>query len=177
MALDNGRWAATFTFAFSYLIFYLFFTGAFQYLEIPRIGIQSTQFILTSVESALYTGPLIQVMGEGFLLNLRIYPALLGAVISALVGLNAGLIWTLYRRGLLRACLMGSAWGGVSGLLASIISFGYVCCGWPASLALFGLGLVTSLSPLLTGLAATLLLFNAFILNRRLNLLTKKIAH
>jgi hypothetical protein len=173
---DMGGWTATLIFSLAYMVFYLFFTGALQYLTIPSIGIPLTRIILTTVETPLYTGPLIQVVGDGFLLNIRIYPALIGVVISLLVGLNAGLIWTLYRRRLLKACLMGGAWGGISGLLASIISFGYVCCGWPASLALFGIGLITSLSPILTMAATAILVVNAILLNKRLNILARKTA-
>jgi hypothetical protein len=84
------------------------------------------------------------------------------------VGVNTGLIWTLYRKKLLKTCLLGGTWGGIGGLLASIISFGYVCCGWPASLAIFGVSLIASLSPYLTAIAIALLAANAYVLNRRL---------
>ncbi|MEM2973377.1 MAG: hypothetical protein QXS50_04425, partial [Candidatus Caldarchaeum sp.] len=105
--------------------------------------------------------------------NIRVYPALLGVVVSSLVGYNTGLLYTLLRKRLLRTCLLGTAWSGVGGLLASVISFGYVCCGWPASLALFGVGLITALSPYLTAAAITLLAANAYVLAKRLHALEK----
>lgn len=159
--------------AAAYYLFYLFFTGAAQLFQLPPLGISSITVITSFVETQLYTGPLLQVVGEGFVLNLRVYPALLGMLVAGLVGYNAGLIYTLYRRGLLRACLLGSAWSGVSGLLASVISFGYVCCGWPASLALFGVGLISALSPALTAAAVMLLTANAYILAKRLKIFEK----
>jgi hypothetical protein len=64
--------------------------------------------------------------------------------------------------------------GGIGGLLASIISFGYACCGWPASLAIFGVSLIASLSPYLTAIAVALLAANAYTLNRRLKHLISK---
>lgn len=157
----------------AYYLFYLFFVGAAQLFQTPRVGIQSVAVIFSFIETQLYTGPLLQLVGEGFVLNIRIYPAILGVVISALVGYNAGILLTLQRKGLLRACLIGSAWSGVGGLLASVISFGYVCCGWPASLALFGIGLVTALSPYLTAAAITMLAFNGYVLNKRLRAFEK----
>ncbi len=159
--------------ATAYLAFYLLFTGAVQYTATTPIGIKGVHPIYTYVETTLYTGPLIQVVGDGYILNIRLIPLPLAAVLSALVGVNTGLIWTLYRKKLLKACLLGGAWGGLGGLLSSIISFGYVCCGWPASLAIFGVSLIASLSPYLTALAITLLAANAYTLNRRLKYLTK----
>jgi|GEM_PF-1035792 hypothetical protein len=159
--------------AVAYFLFYLFFTGAAQLMQTPRIGITSIVFVYTFVETQLYTGPLLQVVGDGFVFNLRLYPMLLGVVVSALVGYNAGLLFTLYRRGMLRTCLLGTAWSGVGGLLASIISFGYLCCGWPVSLIFFGVAAVTALSPILTAAAVTLLAINAYILTKRIQTLEK----
>ncbi|MEM4183818.1 MAG: hypothetical protein QXG52_08335 [Candidatus Caldarchaeum sp.] len=156
-----------------YYVFYLMFTGAAQYIAAPRIGIQQTVFVLTHVESQLYTGPMLQIIGDGFVVNLRIFPALIGLVISTLVGYNAGLLLLLYMKGLLRACLIGTAWSGVGGLLASIISFGYLCCGWPLSLAFFGIGLMALLSPYLTAVAFLLLAINAYILTKRFHAFEK----
>jgi len=158
--------------AVAYLVFYLFFTGALQYTSTTPLGIEGIHLIYTYVETTLYTGPLIQVVGDGYILNIRLIPLPLAAILSTLVGVNTGLIWTLYRKKLLKACLLGGAWGGLGGLLASIISFGYVCCGWPASLAIFGVSLIASLSPYLTALAIALLTANAYTLNRRLKHLT-----
>jgi hypothetical protein len=118
---------------------------------------------------------LLQLVGDGYLVNIRVYPLPLAAVLSGLVGINAGLLWTLYRRGLLRACLLGGTWGGVGVLLATVISFGYVCCGWPVSLAIFGVSLIASLSPYLTAIAIALLAANTYTLNRRLKLLGFKL--
>ncbi|MDW8083942.1 MAG: hypothetical protein RMI49_01915 [Candidatus Caldarchaeum sp.] len=157
----------------AYYLFYLFFTAAAQLFQTPRIGIESISVIFSFIETQLYTGPLLQVVGEGFVLNIRVYPALLGVLISLLVGYNAGILFTLSRKRLLRACLVGSAWSGVGGLLASVISFGYVCCGWPASLALFGVGLITALSPYLTAAAVALLALNAYVLRMRLRAFEK----
>jgi hypothetical protein len=156
--------------ATAYLAFYLLFTGAIQHITTPTIGIRGPHIIYTYTETTLYAGPLIQIIGDGYLINIRLYPVALAAAISTLLGINAGLLWTLYRRGVLRACLLGGTWGGSGGLLASIISFGYACCGWPASLAIFGAGLIASLSPYLTAAAALLLAANAYNLNRRLKI-------
>ncbi|MCX8201099.1 MAG: hypothetical protein N3H84_03235 [Candidatus Caldarchaeum sp.] len=157
----------------AYYLFYLFFTGAVQLFQTPRLGIQNISIIFSTVETQLYTGPLIQIVGDGFVLNMRIYPVLLGVLISLLVGYNAGILFTLWRKRLLRVCLVGSAWSGVGGLLASVVSFGYVCCGWPASIALFGVGLVTAFSPYLTAAAVALLALNGYVLRRRLQTLEK----
>ncbi len=159
--------------AIAYFLFYLFFTGAAQLIQTPRIGIASTAFVYTFVETQLYTGPLLQVVGDGFVFNLRIYSMLLGLVVSALVGYNAGLLLTLYRRGMLRTCMLGTAWSGVGGLLASVISFGYLCCGWPVSVVFFGVAAVSALSPFLTAAAITLLAINAYMLSKRFQALEK----
>jgi hypothetical protein len=158
--------------ATAYLAFYLLFTGAIQHLTTPTIGLRGAHIIYTYVETTLYVGPIIQIIGDGYLINIRLYSVALAAAISILVGINAGLLWNLYRRRVLRACLLGGTWGGAGGLLASVISFGYACCGWPASLAIFGTGLIASLSPYLTTSAALLLAANAYNLNRRLKTLT-----
>ncbi|MEM4495615.1 MAG: hypothetical protein QXE96_07470 [Candidatus Caldarchaeum sp.] len=163
--------------AMAYFLFYLFFTGAAQYIEAPRIGIASTTVVVTFVETQLYTGPLIQVVGDGFVFNLRIYPAVLGVFISLLLGYNAGILYTLYRHGLLRTCLMGTAWSGLGGIFASAISFGYLCCGWPVSLAIFGVSSIIALSPYLTAAAITLLAVNAYVLTKRWKLVVKQQQH
>ncbi|MEM4294482.1 MAG: hypothetical protein QXX19_00190 [Candidatus Caldarchaeum sp.] len=171
--LDRQKAYSAAAAAIAYYIFYLFFTGAVQVNSLPPLGISSVAVMMTFVETQLYTGPLVQVVAEGVVVNIRVYPALLGVVVSSLVGYNAGLVYVLFRRRLLRTCLLGTAWSGVSGLLASVISFGYVCCGWPASLALFGVGLITALSSYLTGAAITLLAVNAYVLAKRLQTLEK----
>ncbi|MEM4288104.1 MAG: hypothetical protein QXV97_04785 [Candidatus Caldarchaeum sp.] len=166
-------YAAAVLITISYMIFYMFFTGAAQYIQTARLGIPETRLILTEVQTQLYSGPLIQVVGDGFILNIRVYPLLIGLAVSSIVGLNGTLLWLIYRRRLMRACLLGGAWGGVGGVIASIASFGYVCCGWPASLALFGLSIVASLSPYLTTAAIILLAANGYTLHRRLNIIHK----
>ncbi|MEM2238065.1 MAG: hypothetical protein QXR26_08225 [Candidatus Caldarchaeum sp.] len=166
-------YAAAILITICYMVFYMFFTGAAQYIHTARLGIPETRLILTEVQTQLYTGPLIQVVGDGFIINLRVYPMLVGLLVSTLVSLNGTLVWILYRKKLLRTCLLGGAWGGLAGFAASIVSFGYVCCGWPASLALFGLGLVATLSPYLTTAAIILLAANSYTLYRRLTILQK----
>jgi hypothetical protein len=97
--------------ATAYLAFYLLFTGAIQYTATTPIGIKGIHPIYTYVETTLYTGPLLQIVGDGYILNIRITPLPLAAVLSALVGVNTGLIWTLYRKKLLKTCLLGGTWG------------------------------------------------------------------
>jgi len=158
----------------AYLLFYVFFTGAVQVLQTPSLGIRNTSIIITQVTTQLYTGPLIQIIGEGYLINIRLLSVMLGMAIAGLVGYNAMIIWVLFRNGWLKTCLIGGTGGGVAGLLASIISFGYICCGWPASLTIFGIGLISFISPYLTAAAATLLTANAFILRTRLKTIERK---
>jgi len=76
--------------ATAYLAFYLLFTGAIQYTATTPIGIKGIHPIYTYVETTLYTGPLLQIVGDGYILNIRITPLPLAAVLSALVGVNTG---------------------------------------------------------------------------------------
>ncbi len=160
--------SAAVLFMITYLFFYLFFTGTVQYIQTPRLGIVGLSLIFTEVKSQLYSGPLVQVIGDGFILNVRMYPFLLGLLVASLVGFNGAVIWALYRLKALRLCLLGGVWGGLGGWVANIVCFGYVCCGWPASLAMFGIGVIASLSPYLTILAIILLTANGYVVYRKL---------
>jgi hypothetical protein len=72
--------------ATAYLAFYLLFTGAIQYTATTPIGTKGIHPIYTYVETTLYTGPLLQIVGDGYILNIRITPLPLAAVLSALGG-------------------------------------------------------------------------------------------
>ncbi len=150
-----------------YLIAYSLFTGAVQYIPAQHLGLDNAYLVFTNVETQTYSGPLIQLIGDGYMLDFRVFSLIIGAVISVLVGINIAILWRLYRAGKLRACLVGGAGGGSGALIANLACSAYLCCGWAPSLIVLGTALTTSISIITTPISIALLAFNAVILTKR----------
>ena len=151
----------------AYLTFYSLFTGAIQYLPAQRLELERNFILLTYVTSQTYTGPLLQIIGEGYLIDVRIISAIMGVVVSVLFGINISILWKLYRTGKIRTCLVGAGGGGTAALIASLACSSYLCCGWAPSLILLGVAAATTLTMVTTPIAIALLTINAIILTKR----------
>ncbi len=163
---------------FPYLLFYSFFTGAIKHTNYPNYFFKELRIVPVYYNSETYTGPGIQIfLGTGFT-EIRLIPFLLGVFISFLLGLNIAYLWKLYRSGGAKACLTGSAGGGFAAFIASIATFSYVCCGWAPSMLLMGVSAVASLTMAFTviptAIASAVLVFNAYILSRRLDIIDRQ---
>ncbi len=151
-----------------YYLFYTYFTGSIQYLPTPSYGIKSVKIVYVFFSSETYSGPGLEIVGNGFLIMVRIYPLLLGFLLSFLFGLNIAYLWQIYRAGMLRSCLLAGSGSGAAAIVASLVSAGYLCCSWTPSLLLLGGSLIASLGMLPSLIAAALLTLNAYILSRRI---------
>lgn len=156
----------------AYLAFYIYFTGVVQVFPLP-FGVAGFTISTGYMEGQLYTGPVLQLIYGANIVSVKILPIPLAVALATLFGVNASLLWHLYRKRLLRACLLGGAGGGVGALLASVASFSYACCGWPLSIGLMGVSLISVISPYLTAAALILLAYNAFMLRHRIRVLSQ----
>ncbi|HIQ29517.1 MAG TPA: hypothetical protein EYH45_03030 [Candidatus Caldiarchaeum subterraneum] len=162
----------TSTYAFTlssivYLVVYSIFTGAIQYIPAQHLGLNRIYVIFTSVETQTYTGPMMQIIGEGFILAFRIISIAVGAAIALLVGFNIGIMWRMYRLGKLKTCLVGGAGGGSGALIANLACSAYLCCGWAPSLLVLGTALSASLTTITTPISISLLTVNAILLTKK----------
>ncbi|MDW8043805.1 MAG: hypothetical protein RMJ30_06175 [Nitrososphaerota archaeon] len=153
----------------AYFVAFSSLSGAASVWTTPRIGISGIVVTPAFIESQAYTGPALQLIGDGFVVTLKVYAVLLGALLSFLLALNAFYLLTLYAQGRLRTCLVvggGSAIGAFIGTLASTF---YLCCGWAPSLilALMGIGVASTLGMIPGYIGAALLAFNAYVLRLR----------
>ncbi|MDJ0269318.1 MAG: hypothetical protein NXY59_01990 [Aigarchaeota archaeon] len=155
-----------------YLAFYIFFTGTAQYLTTPAYGIEGIHVKLMSIETQTYTGPILQLIGDGYLITVRLVPAAIGAVLAALVGVNVSILWYLYRARSLKACLLGGGAGGAGALIANLACFSYLCCGWAPSLIILGTAFTAAFGTAISAIAIALLTLNAIILAKRMNAIT-----
>ena len=162
-----------------YLVFYSFFTGAVQLSVYENYLFRSLSIIPIYYRSETYTGPGLQVIYGTYFLEIRLLPFIAGVVISVLLGINVAYLWMLYRKGGLRTCLRGGAGGGLAAFIASIATYSYICCGWAPSLLLVGGSAVASFTMgftvIPTAIAGIILLFNAYILSKRIEALDKQI--
>ncbi|GBC75288.1 hypothetical protein HRbin06_00605 [archaeon HR06] len=148
---------------FFYFIFFSYFTGSLQIFETPPLGIEGIKILFVNFKSTTYSGPGFEVITEGLIIFLRLFPLLMGLVLSYLLYLNLSLILKLKSKGLLRTCLLGST----SSFLATISSVSYLCCGLAPSIILLGSSTLAYLGFLPSLIAISLLTLNLVILKRR----------
>ena len=161
--------------ALSYLLFYSFFTGAVQLSVYESYYFNSFSILPVYYSSETYTGPGLQITYGSYFLEVRVVPFVVGMLIAVLLGVNVAYLWSLYRMGGLKTCLRDGAGGGFAAFIASIATYSYICCGWAPSMLLVGGSAVASFAAGFTvipaAVAAVILLFNAYILSKRIKTL------
>jgi len=161
--------------ALPYLLFYSLFTGAVQLSIYESYFFNSLNIIPIYYTSETYTGPGLQIVYGNYFLEVRAIPFTVGVFIAGLLGVNVAYLWTLYRMGGLKTCLRGGAGGGVAAFIASIATYSYICCGWAPSMLLVGgsavAGFAAGFTVIPAAAATAILLFNAYILSKRIKAL------
>jgi len=155
--------AITYLIPFFYFIFLSYFTGSLQVIETSPLGIKGIKILFVNFKSTSYSGPGFEVITEGLIIFLRLFPLLMGLILSYLLYLNLSLILKLRDKGLLRSCLLGST----SSLLATLSSVSYLCCGLAPSIVLLGSSTLAYFGFLPSLIAISLLTLNLIILRRR----------
>ena len=164
--------------ALPYLALHAISTGAIQVSTYSSYVFRSFKVIPVYYSSETYTGPGLQILYGSSFVVVRLIPFLIGIAIAVLFGLNVAYLWMLHKMGGLRTCLKGGTGGGVAAFIGSIATYSYVCCGWAPSMLLIGVSAVASFTSAFTiiptAIAAVGLVFNAYLLSRRIKVLQKQ---